>query len=149
MSRKTMFAGLVTLVVVTLVVVMVASAFAQQQGGRGRGRGMMGDMMYLERTWTAVSFQLECTPEQIAELQPIYAVTLQTRNDALKAAMEAQDREAMTTAIADCKLFLSASLQEKLTEEQWAQLEELMSVSVMGRPGGGGQGGGGQEGGGN
>lgn len=139
MSRKTMFAGLITFAVIALVVAMVASALAQQgPAGPGRRGGMMGDMMYLERTWTAVSFQLECTGEQ---LRPTYATALQTRNDALQAAREAQDREAVSAAIADCKSTLSAKLQEVLTEEQWTELEELMSVGMGGmRRGGTGEG---------
>lgn len=139
-----------------------ATAFAQQgqgqQGQQGqwqRGgqqvdraqRGMMGDMLYLERSWTAVSFQLDCTDEQIAKLQPIYKQALQTRVAAIQAAMQARNMEGYQQAIANCKETLELALMEVLNDDQWTELQELMAQGGgMGRgpgaPGGpGGPGG--------
>ena len=142
MSRKTTYAGLMAFGVMLLAAVVITMAFAQDQpqpqpGGQ---RGGMRDMMYLERTWTAVSFQLECTTEQIAQLQPVYATALQTRNDAIKVAREAQDRDGVTAAVTECKTTLTEKLPEVLTDEQWTKLDELMSQG-MGMRGGGGGGG--------
>ncbi len=142
MTRKSMFTGLVVVAVVALGAAMVTSALAQQEQGR-RGRGMMGAMMYLERSWTAVSFQLDCTGEQLELLRPTYRTALQTRADAVEASIEAQDWEGVRMAFTECKDSLDAKLQEVLTDEQWAQLEELMSAGMgMGGRRGGGAGGG-------
>ena len=104
----------------------------------------MGAMMYLERAWTAVSFQLGCTHEQIELLHPTFAAELKTRNDAIKKAMETQDMESMRAAITTCQSALEAKLAEVLTEEQLTALNELMSAQTMmgGRGGRGGPGGG-------
>lgn len=52
---------------------------------------MMGAMMYLERTWTAVSFQLDCTSAQLEQLRPTYRNTLNARDAAMKTPVESQD----------------------------------------------------------
>jgi len=151
MMRSKLFVGLMAVAIVALGAAFVTDAFAQGQGGQGRqGRGMMGDMWYLERAWTAISFQIPLEAEQMAVLQPVFAEALQTRTDALTAAMQEQDREArmeaMGAAITECKDTLSTKLSEVLTDEQWTQLDTLMSAGMgFGGPrqGGGGGGGGG------
>jgi len=150
MDRRLAGSALAVIGVIALALALVAVAAAQGgPPGGGRGGNMMGAMMYLERSWTAVTLQLDCTPEQIALLQPTFASELKTRNDAMKKAMEAQDMESMRTAVTTCQSALEAKLAEVLTDEQLTALDELMSVQMMGRRGGrggpgGGPGGGGQ-----
>lgn len=146
MRRRTMVTMLMAMVSVAMVVTLAGEACAQDRGGRqgarGGQRGMMGDMYYLERAWTAVSFQLDATPEQIAALTPIFREALTTRNELIQAAIEAQDFAGVQTAISDCKATLQAALQEQLTEAQWTKLDELMNARMMGgRPRGDGAGG--------
>ncbi len=149
------------LVIVACTFALVATAAAQGQGGpraggppaggpEGRGGGGAGAIMYLERAWTAVSFQLGATPEQIEALAPTFASELKTRNEGLKRAMEAQDWQAAMLAVTTCQTALQDKLGEVLTPEQWTTLEELMSVQMMGgvRGGGGGAAGRGGRGGG-
>ncbi len=107
---------------------------------------MMGDMMYLERSWTAVSFKLDCTPEQTAALKPTYRNALNDRDAKMKVAMEAQNWEGMGTAITECKTRIEAKLKEVLSDAQMTKLTE--SMVRRGRPGGGGRGPGGPGGGG-
>ncbi|MFQ6131981.1 MAG: hypothetical protein ACE5R4_08100 [Armatimonadota bacterium] len=127
--------------VVSLAVAAAVVLAQQPPGGRrpgGGGRGMMGDMMYLERTWTAVSFQLDCTSEQLASLRPTYRNALNARNAALAKAREAGDFEAMGKAIRDCKTRLEAKLKEVLSTQQMTKLQQLMQPPRRpGRPGGG------------
>jgi len=133
--RSRLFAVLMIVAIVALGAAFVTDVFAQGGGRQGRqGRGMMGDMWYLERTWTAISFQIPLEPEQMALLQPVFAEALQARTDALTAAAQAEDREArmqaMGDAITQCKDTLSAALSEALTDEQWTQLDELMDAGM-------------------
>ncbi|MFP3904446.1 MAG: hypothetical protein ACLFWB_09435 [Armatimonadota bacterium] len=120
---------------VALLAAVAIPVFAQRGEARGgdRGqRGMMGDMMYLERSWTAVSFQLECTDEQISQLYPIYALALQERNEAIKQAAVDQDREGYVEAIEACRTVLETKLQDVLTELQWQTLQEIMQPARRG-----------------
>ncbi len=146
--RSKAFVLLVALAIVAVGAAVVTDVFAQAQGGQGRQgrRGMMGDMWYLERAWTAISFQISLEPEQMTLLQPVFAEALQTRTDALAAAMQEQDRqarmEAVMAAIRECKETLSTKLSEVLTDEQWTQLDILMSAGMgFGGPRRGGGGG--------
>ena len=131
MNRKAMFVGIVVLVAVGLVAATITSSIGQRQGA-----GARGNMMYLERTWTAVSFQLECTSGQLAQLRPTYRTALQTRDSSVKQAMEAQDWEALRAALAKCKQTLDAKLQQVLSEEQWTKLQSLMQARMAGFGGG-------------
>lgn len=127
MMRRTGITMLMVVVSVAMLVTLAGEVFAQAGGGGGRGqRGMMGDMYYLERAWTAVSFQLETTPEQIASLTPIFRDALLERNKLMHAAIEAQDFESVRTAISDCKTTLETALQKQLTHEQWTRLQRLL-----------------------
>lgn len=137
MRRSTGVRVLVVVVSAAMLVTTVGAVLAQDGGGRqGRGgqRGMMGDMYYLERAWTAVSFQLDATPEQVAALTPIFREALLTRNELIQAAIEARDFQSVRTAITDCRTTLETALQEQLTDEQWAKLNELLNARLMGRP---------------
>jgi Spy/CpxP family protein refolding chaperone len=108
-------------------------------GGGGRGRGMMGTMLYLERSWTAVSFQLGCTAQQQAALRPTYLAALQARDAAIKKARDANDMQAIGTAFEKCKTTLDAKLKKTLSAAQWKKLETMMQPRTGqggGRPGG-------------
>lgn len=145
MTRRTALAILTTVVIVAVLVVATLPAFAQRGQNRPGGqRDLMGDMLYLERSWTAVSFQLECTEEQINQLKPTYASALETRSIALQEAMQNGDRQAYVQAITDCKSTLEAKLNEVLTDEQLAELEKILTPvrrqgGGQGRPRGGQQ----------
>ena len=129
-------AGLTVAAVIVLCVV-VSVAVAQRDGQRGGGaRGMMGSMMYLERSWTAVSFQLDCTTEQLAQLRPTYRNTLSARDAALKEAMASQDREGTMKAITEATTRLETKLKSVLSDAQWAKLDELMTMRTARRRGG-------------
>ncbi len=140
MNRKAIFVGMVVLVAVGLVAATITSSLGQREGAGQRGdrQGLRpgGDMMYLERTWTAVSFQLGCTSAQLAKLRPTYRTALQTRDSSVKQAMQAQDWEALRAAIAKCKQTLDAKLQQVLSDEQWTKLQSLIQARMAG-PGGG------------
>ncbi len=146
MTRRLVFGGLMTLAVVALV---VGTSFAQGQQGQRPARpgvrgGGMGDMMYLERAWTACSFQLDCTAEQLEALRPTFRNALNERNQALAQAMQNRDFQAMRTAIQNCKTRLQTKLQDVLTDDQWVKLDGIMTRPMMGmggpRPGGAGGG---------
>ena len=141
MRNRMVSAGLTVAAVIVLCVV-ASAVFAQRGGERGGGqRGTMGSMTYLERSWTAVSFQLNCTSEQVEQLRPTYRNTLSARDAALKQAAASQDREAMMKAMTDAKTRLETKLKSVLSDAQWTKLEELMTMRLGGRRGGQGRGG--------
>jgi len=149
MGRKAVFGAAMALIAAAILPMVIVPALSQAPGGgpgAGRGpggRGMMGTMMYLERTWTAVSFQLDCTGTQLEQLRPTYRNTLSARDAALKQAAEAQDWEAMGKAMEDSKTRLEAKLKAVLSSAQWTKLQQLMQPRMGGmrppgaRPGGG------------
>lgn len=140
MRNRMVSAGLTVAAVIVLCVV-ASAAFAQRGGERGGGQpGMNISMMYLERSWTAVSFQLDCSSEQVGQLRPTYRNTLSARDAALKQAAASQDREAMMKAMTDAKTRLETKLKSVLSDAQWKKLEQLMTMRTGGRRGG--QGGG-------
>jgi hypothetical protein len=142
MKSRSMFliVGLVVLLATT------ASVWAQPPAGGGRGgnRGMMGNMMYLERAWTAVSFQLEgVTDAQEAALKPVFKQALDARVADIEAARQAGgDRQAMMQAMQaageKCKTTLDTALQQQLTPVQWDALQKLLAPPQRGNRGGGG-----------
>jgi len=120
-------------VVVTLVACIAAAYVAAQgapKGGApkgGPGAGAMAAFMYLERTWTAVSFQLNCTGDQVTALKPTFRNALNARDAAIRAAMKNQDWAAMGKASTDCKTRLDAKLKAVLSKAQWAKLQQMMT----------------------
>lgn len=132
------------MVAVVLLLAITASAWAQAPGGRrGRGgRGMMGNMMYLERAWTAVCFQLEgVTNKQEESLKPTFKSALEARVADVQAARQAGgDRQAMFQAIQaankKCEDTLNTAMQQKLTPTQWDALQKLLAPPQWGRRGG-------------
>lgn len=149
MARKRTVSTLVLIGVVVAIVALAATAFAQGRtggwqrdgGGEGRGpgergqaqagqRGTMGDMNFLERSWTALCFQIETTDEQFEKLWELYKEVLTTRNAAIKAAIESGDMQAYRQAGVDAKAALDAGLPEMLTEEQKTELDTLLQPTV-------------------
>lgn len=119
-----------------LALAIVATACAQggfggpPGGGRPGGPpGDMGALTYLEKSWTAVCFQLSCTDEQQAALRDTYASELKTRDTAIAQARKSRDMTAMMKACETTKTNLKAKLTEVLTDEQQATLEQLMQAS--------------------
>lgn len=134
MKTSKLFTAVSILAAAALLIAVAIPAFAQRgerDGQRGQ-RGMMGDMMYLERSWTAVSFQLDCTDEQISQLHPVYKAALEARQEGVKNAADDRDMEAYAQAIEDCKTTLEAKLQEVLSEVQWQTLQEIMQPARRG-----------------
>ena len=126
--------SLVLAVVVTLAVAsMAALVWAQpppaggQGGPGGGGRGMGQAMMYFERAWTAVCFQIALTDQQEQALRPTFASALDARTKALDAARAARDRQATQKAFEDCKATLDAKLKEVLTPAQLDALQKLLA----------------------
>jgi hypothetical protein len=158
-TRKRLTSTVMLIGVVVVIAALAATAFAQggrgggprdgqqrggpeggPRGGEGRGAGgqlgMMGQMLYPERTWTALCFQMETTDEQFDQLWALYSEVLEKRNDSIKAAIENRDMEAYRAASVEAKSTLETKLQEILTEEQWTQLETLIeAMGGMGRGG--------------
>jgi hypothetical protein len=121
MTNRSVVLAVVVLAALTLI---VGSVWAQRRG--------MGNMIYLERAWTAVSFQLNCTDDEIAALKPTFASALDARNTAIQAARQAGgDRQTMMAAIQkagdDCKATLDAKLNTVLTADQQAALQKLLT----------------------
>jgi hypothetical protein len=136
-SRPVLTAGLV--VVAALIVVALAwgqgggfgGGFGGPPGPPPGGRmggppGEMQAMTYLEKSWTAVSFQLAGTAEQQKSLKATYATELETRNQALGQAIKKRDMNAMQKARETCKTNLNGKLKEVLTDEQWQKLQKVM-----------------------
>ncbi len=141
MQRTPVSTALGMLVVAGLAALIVSEALAQ--GGRsgpqgaqsGELREMMGSVMYLERSWTAVSFQLDCTGAQLEQLRPTYRNTLSARDAALKQAMANGDREAAAKAMVASKTRLETKLKSVLSDAQWNKLQQLMKPPMgPGRP---------------
>ncbi|MCE5237339.1 hypothetical protein LLH23_02480 [bacterium] len=133
-----------------IVAVLAASAlagvaFAQPPGGKGPGgggRGMMGSMMYVEQSWTALCFEVNLSAAQIAKLKPSYAWAYKTRNTALKTAREKRDFQSAAKTLDYVKSTLDARIPNVLTAAQktaWKrwQTEQAAMHSRM-RPGGAG-----------
>ncbi len=150
MDRKSMLRKVLLAVTVAVLVLGVAAIMAQPgpgggpggRGGRGFG-GAMGLMMYLERAWAALPFELDATDEQIAELKPIFQAAYDSRKAAIEKAQADQDRQTLIAALQQGQTDIDAALQDTLTEEQLAEWEQLKQAAQaglgLGRPGGGAQ----------
>jgi len=120
----------VSLAVLAILVVTVTWAIAQ--GGAPQGQRpafdpkMAASFMYLERSWTAVSFQLNCTAQQLASLKPTYANALTARDAAVKQAITAKNWQAGGKASLDCMTRLQTKLKQVLSSQQWTKLDQLM-----------------------
>lgn len=151
MERKSMVSKVVVVATVAVLIVGVAVIMAQPgpgggpggRGGRGFG-GAMGLMMYLERAWGALSFELDATDEQIAELKPIFQAAYDSRKEAIEKARAEQNPEGLMAALQQVQSDIDAALKDTLTEEQLAEWEQVKQAAQggmgmgFGRPRGGG-----------
>lgn len=129
--------------------VTIAAAIAQPNaGGAGRrGRGFLGganqaaqnrpgrfmQLMYLERAWLAVSFELGATEDQLLKLRPIFLAAWETRNGTLSA-LQGGDRAGLALRLSEItdqlRKDIDNGLAQVLTEEQLAKWEELKANPV-------------------
>lgn len=106
---------------------------------------MMGVMIYLERAWSAVNFELEATDEQIADLKPIFQGAWETRKEAIAKAQAERNAQVAMAALQQVQSDIDAALAETLTEEQLAEWEAFKQAAQagmgmgFGRRGGGAQ----------
>ena len=137
MRRQHLLAG----GVMGIMALVVALGWAQGPGGpppgggRGGRPGGMEAMTYLEKAWTAVSFQLNCTAEQQEQLKPTFASALETRDQALTQAKQNRDMEAMQKAAETCKATLTAKLKAVLSADQLQTLDKLTQPTMGPPPG--------------
>ena len=118
---------------VALVVVFAGSLWAQPACGGGRWGGI-GAAQYLDRSWTAVSFAIELTPEQVTNLRPTFGAAWKTRVEVMQkvmAAAQGPDRQAaMQEALPifqQIKTDIDAKLKEVLTADQAAVVTPLLA----------------------
>lgn len=149
MTRKSLLGKVLVAATVAVLIVGVCAIIAQPGPGggrRGAGRGFggaMGLMMYLERAWGAVHFELEATDEQTTELKPIFQSAYDARKEAVEQARADQDRQVLVTALQQVQTDIDAALADVLTEEQLAEWEEVKQTGQaalgmgFGRRGGG------------
>ena len=92
--------------------------------------------MSFDRTWMALSFEMDTTDEQLVQARAAYAKawkSLQEQGKALREEMSGeQDREAMRAVFEkmrpiarEIQAELDASLKEALTDEQYQKLGEV------------------------
>jgi len=131
-SRRVVSIGLAVSVALALAALALAQGGGPPPGGGG-GRPPGGDMQvmtYLEKTWTAVCFQLDCTAEQQESLKATYASALQTRNQVLEQALKNRDMTAMQKAAQTCKTTLDTKLKTVLSDEQWQKLATVTQATA-------------------
>ncbi|MGQ9730130.1 MAG: hypothetical protein ACUVX8_02565 [Candidatus Zipacnadales bacterium] len=136
----------VTLGVLAGVGLLVTGAVAimAQPGPGGGGRGAVGNrprfglqLMYLDRVWSAVSFELGATDEQLLALRPTFQAAADTRRQALQEARAGNaDMGALALSMGQVaqqiRADIDAALAETLTEEQLEKWEELKAQPMMG-----------------
>jgi Spy/CpxP family protein refolding chaperone len=147
MKRRAIVTTVIVAAAVILLIVGAVSLMAQPGAGGGRGgaRGTMGSMQYLERSWAALAFELNATPEQLTKLRPVYQKIYDERKAALDKARAEQDFQAMGPALEKAQADIDAALKTALTPEQLAKWQQLQQAAqgMRRRPQGGGGGGGG------
>jgi hypothetical protein len=100
---------------------------------------MIPALTFLERSWAAVFFEVNATPEQLEALRPTYQAAWEARKAGLKQALQNRDRQAFIDAVKKAQADLEAKLREVLTAEQMVQLKQWEETQrrLMGRAGGG------------
>jgi len=133
-----------------LYAVCLTIVFAQPTGGKGpagpaagpRRGGMMRDMMFVERSWAALCFEINISNEQISKLKPTFVWAYQTRNNALKAAWEKHDFQAAAQTMAQVRKTLEERIPTVLTAAQkkaWQKWQKEQE-QIMNRMRAGGRG---------
>lgn len=103
---------------------------------------MMRDMMFVERSWAALCFEINISNEQISKLKPTFVWAYQTRNNALKAAWEKHDFQAAAQTMAYVRKTLEERIPAILTAAQkkaWQKWQKEQE-QIMNRMRGGGRG---------
>lgn len=137
MKPRKLLSTLMMIGVVVAISALTTSAIAQQtlpQDGEDGGPqaeqtnelGMMLEMLYPERTWTTLCFQIPLEPEQFQQLGQLYAQVLQQRNTAAHEAIEIRDLEAYQKAGAEARATLEKALPTVLSDEQCQQLDTIV-----------------------
>ena len=75
---------------------------------------------WVERSWTAVSFEVGATDDVLVALRPTYQDAYAARDAALTQAMDAGNAEILTDALKKIKADVRAELKRLLTDEQYA-----------------------------
>jgi Spy/CpxP family protein refolding chaperone len=114
---------------------LISTAVAQPgPGGRPGGRAALGApqaMMFLERTWAAVAFEIKASQEQLVQLYPAYQEAWEARKKAQQEAREKQDRTLLRNALQQIQTDLQAKLKEVLTPEQSDQLQQWLQEQAQ------------------
>jgi Spy/CpxP family protein refolding chaperone len=137
MRRRAIVTTVIVAAAVILLVVGAVSIMAQPGAGGGPGgaRGAMRSMQHLERSWTALAFELNATADQLTKLRPIYQKVYDERKAALEKARAAQDFQAMGPALEKAQADIDAALKDALTPEQLAKWQQLQQAGQgMRRP---------------
>lgn len=112
-----------------------STAVAQPGPGGGPGARPSGGaaqaMMFLERTWAAVAFEIKASPEQLILLHSAYQKAWDERKQAVEEAREKQDRTILRNALTKIQTDLQASLKEVLTPEQSDQLRKWLDAQTQ------------------
>lgn len=142
-KRRVLWASLVGLLLLGLVAAAVmaqppgAPPGAPGGGGRGQGLGMAMAMMYLERAWATVNFELEATTEQIEELRPVFQAKWDARKAARAIAQQTNDFQTLQATMQQIEQETEAKLKEVLTPDQYQKWEQIKSQPMgLGRRGG-------------
>jgi hypothetical protein len=116
-----------TLLAVALAALAVVGRPLLAQSGQQRrpgGEGMRS-MMYLERSWCAVAFELSATNAQLAALRPTYQSVWNARKTAWEKVRSQKSPQAAAAALQNSRATIDAKLKAVLTPAQWAQWQKL------------------------
>lgn len=95
-----------------------AGATGARPGGERRG-GMM-NMMYLEQSWAALTFEIGISADQISKLRPTYQAAWKSRAAAMKTAMQKRDFQSASSAATKIKASLDGKIKAVLSKSQMA-----------------------------
>lgn len=149
--RRVTVIGVVGLLAAIGVMIFVSQVAVAQPGGAGgggrpggggRGGGGFGAIMYVERTWSALAFEIKISNQQLEKLRPSFQAAWDKRQAAFKKAMQDQNWQALGSAMEKVQAELEAKIKQVLTKEQWAKLQKWEEAQrQMMRPPRGGAGG--------
>ena len=137
MRRKT------TLISLFVAVLLLGFTSTEAQRGRGGfpGRGGLGDVRKMrtqaqairafpvERLWAELSFGIDLTESQLAEIKPVMAEAWAKRNGVLDAAKEAGAWERAREVLEALRQRVDEKLAVLLTKEQQKRLKGLSESS--------------------
>jgi hypothetical protein len=110
-------------------------------GNRGAMAGRAMQLLYIERAFALVCFELGMTDEQLLKARPLFQAAWESRKAAL-AGLQGGDPAGMALKLSEAndrlRQDIEDGLTDVLTEEQRARFDELMSRPPPGLPFGGG-----------